>query len=92
MLPVSACFCIFESCFFHVAKAEAIVASEGHHMSIRINIDMNRMSRYLKVSMFKYAEDGSVEEVDPWELFPWPQYIEDNVTSIFFPAISTVTC
>lgn len=62
--------------FFHVAKAKAIVASEGHHVSIHINNDMNRTSRYLKGNMLKYAEDGSVEEVDPWEFFPWPQYNE----------------
>lgn len=40
--------------------------------------------------MFKYAEDGSVEEVDPWEFFPWPQCNEVNVMRYFF-AISTVT-
>jgi hypothetical protein len=65
--------------FFHVAKAKAIVASEGYHVSIHINNDMNRTSRYLKGDMLKYVEDGSVEEVDPWEFFPWPQYNEVNV-------------
>jgi hypothetical protein len=61
-LPVSACCCVSELCFFHVAKAKAIVASEGHNVSIHINTDMNKICRYLKGNMFKYAEDGSVEE------------------------------
>jgi hypothetical protein len=52
----------FNLVFFHVAKARAIVAIEVHHVSIHINTDMNKMYRYLKGNMFKYAEDGSVEE------------------------------
>lgn len=72
---------VFEPCFFHIAKAKAIVASEGHHVSVHTNIDVSRMIRYLKGNMLKSAEDGSVEEVNPWELFLWPQYNEVNVES-----------
>ena len=50
-------------------------------MSVHTSIDVNRMIRYLKGNMLKSAEDGSVEEVNPWELFPWPQYNEVNVES-----------